>query len=244
MGSGSRRRPACRRAAPSRAHRCLHGGESSRREGNRHRSRWHRLWSGRHSLGRGSAPRGLLRLRTRGPLRIRSAAGGAAAIHEPWRTAISYLTKHYGQDLNSLDIPLVRSIDARKLQVVQQMIDRQIHSPRTSSCGRLFDAVAALAGVRAVVNYEAQAAIEFEMAAHESADQGVYPFDLIPDGTNWIIGTLPMFQWLLRDIRHQEPVGDISRRFHAGLAATLVELAENVRAQNKLGRVCLSGGCF
>jgi len=170
--------------------------------------------------------------------------GGAAAIHEPWRTAISYLTKHYGQDLHSLDIPLVRSIDARKLQVVQQMIDRQIHSPRTSSCGRLFDAVAALAGVRAVVNYEAQAAIEFEMAAHDSADQGVYPFDLIPDGTNWIIGTLPMFQWLLRDIRHQEPVGDISRRFHAGLAATFIELAENIRQETKLNRVCLSGGCF
>ena len=171
--------------------------------------------------------------------------GGAAAIHEPWRTAVSYLTKHYGKDLSNLDLPLIRAIDARKLQVVQQMIDRQIHSPRTSSCGRLFDAVAALAGVRSVVNYEAQAAIEFEMAAHESTDQGVYPFDLLPDGNNhWIIGTLPLFQWLLRDIRHQEPVGDISRRFHAGLAATFVELAEKIREQSKLNRVCLSGGCF
>jgi len=170
--------------------------------------------------------------------------GGAAAIHEPWRTAVSYLTKHYGQDLSNLDLPLVRSIDARKLQVVQQMIDRQIHSPRTSSCGRLFDAVAAVAGVRSVVNYEAQAAIEFEMAAHDSTDQGVYPFDLLPEGTNWIVGTLPLFQWLLRDVRHQQPVGDISRRFHAGLAATFVELAEKIREQSKLNRICLSGGCF
>jgi hydrogenase maturation protein HypF len=170
--------------------------------------------------------------------------GGAAAIHEPWRTAVSYLTKHYGKDLAGLDVPLLRGIDARKLNVVQQMIDRQIHSPRTSSCGRLFDAVAALAGVRSVVNYEAQAAIEFEMAAHGSSDQGAYPFDLIPDGTHWLIGTLPLFQWLLRDIRHQEPVRDISRRFHMGLATALVELAENIREESELNRVCLSGGCF
>jgi hydrogenase maturation protein HypF len=170
--------------------------------------------------------------------------GGAAAIHEPWRTAISYLTKHYGKDLGGLDVPLLRTIEARKLSVVQQMIDRQIHSPRTSSCGRLFDAVAALAGVRSVVNYEAQAAIEFEMTGHDSTDTGAYPFNLISHGTHWLIGTLPLFEYLLRDIRRQQPVADISRRFHAGLASTFVELAENIREQSKLNRVCLSGGCF
>jgi len=170
--------------------------------------------------------------------------GGAAAIHEPWRTAVSYLTRHYGRELAGIDVPFLRAIDARKLQVVQQMIDRQIHSPRTSSCGRLFDAVAALAGVRSVVNYEAQAAIEFEMAAHDSTDSGAYPFDLIPNGTHWQIGTMPLFQWLLRDIRNGDAVGDISRRFHAGLTATFVELADNLREESKLNRVCLSGGCF
>jgi len=141
-------------------------------------------------------------------------------------------------------MPFLCSIDARKRQVVQQMIERQIHSPRTSSCGRLFDAVAALVGVRSIVNYEAQAAIEFEMAAHASADEGVYPFDLIPLDAHWQIGTLPLFEALLRDIRHQEPLVDISRRFHAGLVATFVELAEKIREQSKLNRVCLSGGCF
>jgi len=170
--------------------------------------------------------------------------GGAAAIHEPWRVAVSYLTKHYGKELTKLDLPFLQAIPARRLQVVQQMIDREIHSPRTSSCGRLFDAVAALAGVRSTVNYEAQAAIEFEMTARDSTDDGVYPFDLIPDGPHWQIGTRSLFLCLLRDIHGQESVANISRRFHNGLAALFVELAVKIREQSKLNRVCLSGGCF
>lgn len=170
--------------------------------------------------------------------------GGAAAIHEPWRTAVSYLSKHHGLELNGLNLPFLQSIDPRRLQIVQQMIDREIHAPRTSSCGRLFDAVAAVAGVRSVVNYEAQAAIELEMAAHDSTDEGAYPFDLAPDGANWQIGTRSLFEWLLRDIQRGERVEDISRRFHIGLANVFVELAENLRERSKLNRVCLSGGCF
>ena len=170
--------------------------------------------------------------------------GGAAAIHEPWRVALSYLVKHYVKDLNNLDLPFLRGIDARRRQVIQQMIDRQIHSPKTSSCGRLFDSVAALTGIRSTVNYEAQAAIELEMAAHDSTDEGAYPFELISDGNRWQIGTLPLFQAVLNDLRQQTAVADISRRFHNGLAAIFVELAEKIREQTQLNRICLSGGCF
>jgi hydrogenase maturation protein HypF len=170
--------------------------------------------------------------------------GGAAAIHEPWRVALSYLVKHYVKDLNSIDLPFLRGIDERKRNVIQQMIDRQVNSPRTSSCGRLFDAVAALVGIRSTVNYEAQAAIELEMAAHDSTDDGVYPFELTLDNSHWQIGTFPLLQAILADLRRQHPTADISRRFHRGLAAVFVELAEKIREQNQLSRVCLSGGCF
>jgi hydrogenase maturation protein HypF len=170
--------------------------------------------------------------------------GGAAAIHEPWRVALSYLVKHYVKDLGSLDLPFLQRIDERRRNVIQQMIDRQVHSPRSSSCGRLFDAVAALVGIRSTGNYEAQAAIELEMAAYDSTDSGAYPFDLIPDGSFWQIGTLSLFQSMLRDLRRQVPVPDISRRFHTGLAALFVGLAEKIREQSSLNRVCLSGGCF
>jgi hydrogenase maturation protein HypF len=170
--------------------------------------------------------------------------GGAAAIHEPWRTAVSYLSKHYGKDIGNLDLPFLKAIDARRLSVVQQMIDREIHSPRTSSCGRLFDAVAALIGLRSIVNYEAQAAIELEMAAHDSNDLLTYPFDLTVDGPHWQIGTKPLFRALLRDLQHNEPIAAMSRRFHNGLAQVLVSLAERIRDKTRLDRVCLSGGCF
>ncbi|HWH61300.1 MAG TPA: carbamoyltransferase HypF [Terriglobales bacterium] len=90
--------------------------------------------------------------------------GGAAAIHEPWRMAVSYLAQHFGNDFKNLKLPFLREVGDAKLELVLRMIERRINSPLTSSCGRLFDAVAAIAGIRNEVSYEAQAAIELEMA--------------------------------------------------------------------------------
>ena len=170
--------------------------------------------------------------------------GGAAAIHEPWRMAVSYLSKHYGKDLEKLELPFLVEMDSRKLAVVLQMMEREINSPRTSSCGRLFDAVAATVGLRGTVNFEAQAAIELEMAARDSTSEAAYPMDLDWQGATWQIGTKPLFDWLLRDIRKQVSVADMSRKFHNGLALVLLDVAERIREKTGLNRVCLSGGCF
>jgi hydrogenase maturation protein HypF len=93
--------------------------------------------------------------------------GGAAAIREPWRMAVSYLAHHFGRDflkleLLKLDIPFVRQLDRPKVELLLRMIEQNVNSPLTSSCGRLFDAVEALVGVRQQINYEAQAAIELD----------------------------------------------------------------------------------
>ncbi|HEY2121100.1 MAG TPA: carbamoyltransferase HypF [Candidatus Acidoferrum sp.] len=170
--------------------------------------------------------------------------GGSAAIQEPWRMAVSHLVKNYGKDVQALDLPFLKEIDARKLQVVLQMMEREIHSPRTSSCGRLFDAVAALTGLRNSVTYEAQAAIELEMAAHDSTDEGAYPFSLVKEGSLWKIGTRSLFDWLIADLRKQVSVPDMSRRFHNGLALVMADIATKIREERNLNRVCLSGGCF
>ncbi len=170
--------------------------------------------------------------------------GGSATIHEPWRMAVSHLAKHYGPGLLSLDIPFIKQIDHRKLHLVLQMMQHEVHSPRTSSCGRLFDAVAALIGLRSSVSYEAQAAIELEMAAHDSTDEGAYPFNLIKEGPIWKIGTRALFDWLIADLSKQASIPDMSRRFHTGLALMLTDLAGKLREEHGLDRICLSGGCF
>jgi hydrogenase maturation protein HypF len=170
--------------------------------------------------------------------------GGAAAIHEPWRMAVSYLTKHFGADIERLELPFLKDVDARKLDVVRQMIGREVNSPRTSSCGRLFDAVAAMVGLRGTVNFEAQAAIELEMAARDAETEAAYPMDMTLTGATWQIGTKSLFDWLLRDIRKQASVEEMSRKFHNGLALVLLDVAERIRDKTALNRVCLSGGCF
>jgi len=176
--------------------------------------------------------------------------GGEAAIREPWRMAVSYLAHYFGREfLDSeflkLDIPLLRQLNRTKVDLLLRMMEQGLNSPLTSSCGRLFDAVAALVGIRQQVNYEAQAAIELEMAIVESEeDETGYPLDLTPEDDSWIIGTRPLFEALLGDLGRNLPAGAISRRFHNGLVEGFVQLATLLRQRTALDRVCLSGGTF
>jgi hydrogenase maturation protein HypF len=175
--------------------------------------------------------------------------GGAAAIREPWRMAVSYLAHHFGREFlgmefMKLDAPFVRQLHRPKVELLLRMVEQGVNSPLTSSCGRLFDAVAALAGIRQQVNYEAQAAIELEMAVGSSEEGSGYQLKLVPEDDHWIISTRPLFEALLDDLGRSLSVGTISRRFHNGLVEGFVELAELVREQTALHRVCLSGGTF
>jgi hydrogenase maturation protein HypF len=170
--------------------------------------------------------------------------GSSSAIREPWRMAVSYLAHYFGDEFLKLDIPFVHTLDRKKTELLLKMMHRRVNSPLTSSCGRLFDAVAALIGIRQEVNYEAQAAIELEMALEASEENDTYPFGLLPAGKTWIIGARPAFEAVLDDLRAGVPVGTISRRFHNGLVDVFAQVAGLVRDKTKLDRVCLSGGTF
>jgi len=170
--------------------------------------------------------------------------GGAAAIREPWRMALSYLMQNFGPEILTRDMSFVRALDRGKADTIVRMIDRGLNSPLTSSCGRLFDAVAALIGLRDRVNYEAQAAIELEMVARNSNDRGAYPFDLRQVNGCWEVGTGVLLEAILEDLSRDTAVEIISRRFHNGLAAVLTQLACLLRDSAQLNRVCLSGGVF
>jgi len=174
--------------------------------------------------------------------------GGAAAIREPWRMAVSYLAHHFGREFLKLDIPFVRQLNRPKVDLLLRMMEQGVNSPLTSSCGRLFDAVAALIGIRQEVNYEAQAAIELEMAIASSDEDTAYPMklvpELVPEDDHWIVSTRPLFEALLDDLGRNLPVAAISRRFHNGLVEGFVELATLLRKKTARNRVCLSGGTF
>jgi hydrogenase maturation protein HypF len=124
------------------------------------------------------------------------------------------------------------------------MLERGVNSPLTSSCGRLFDAVSALAGIRQRVNYEAQAAIELEAAIAGDAEGSGYPFELRADGSGWIIGTRPLFAALMDDLKCGVPAGIVSRRFHQGFVDVLARVAKLIRDKTGVQNVCLSGGSF
>ncbi len=178
----------------------------------------------------------------RAHLRYVPLAGGDAAVREPWRLGLSYLLDTFGATAESFDLPLWREIPAKKINAVRSMIARGINTVETSACGRLFDAVASIAGLRHEVNFEAQAAIELETIAQAGVDDR-YPFE-ISDTEPWQIDMRPAIQGIVRDVQAGQPSGFIAAAFHNTVAAVVVDVCRRLRAAERLNRVCLSGGTF
>ncbi|MGD0298994.1 MAG: carbamoyltransferase HypF [Bryobacteraceae bacterium] len=169
-------------------------------------------------------------------------AGGDAAVREPWRLGLSYLMDTFGARAESLDLPVWKHVPAKKVATVRAMIERGINTVETSACGRLFDAVASISGLRHEVNFEAQAAIELEMSAAAGVEEQ-YPFE-ISDGEAWQIDMRPAIKSIVRDVLAARPVGFIAAVFHNTVAAIVVEVCRRLRSEEGLDRVCLSGGTF
>jgi hydrogenase maturation protein HypF len=168
--------------------------------------------------------------------------GSAAAIREPWRMAVSYLDDAYGEGFGSLDLPVLRKAGVDQVNVIRKMIAKRINSPLTSSLGRLFDGVAAIAGLRSRVSYEGQAAMELEMAARSDA-VALYEYAVDGDGP-WRVPPAPIVRGVVADVRNECPVSMISVKFHNTVIALLADLCERVRRVHGLTRVVLSGGVF
>jgi hydrogenase maturation protein HypF len=170
--------------------------------------------------------------------------GGSAAVVEPRRMAISYLFHYFGRDFWQMEAPFVRGLDRRRTEALLGVIEHGLNCPLTSSAGRLFDAVAALVGVREQVNYEAQAAIELEAAMSATSRGDGYRFQIREEGGGWIIDARPVFLALVRDIRKGVSIDVMSYRFHMGFVDALARTADLVRTRSSLDRICLSGGSF
>jgi hydrogenase maturation protein HypF len=170
--------------------------------------------------------------------------GGAAAIREPWRMAVSHLWAAFGSDMLKLPVPFLRQIPQTRVRAVLKMMERQVNSPLTSSCGRLFDAVAALINLRLEVNYEAQAAVELEMCRDAATAGQPYPFGLSETGGLLQIEVKQLFRAIVEDLLRGATAGAVSRRFHDGLIEALAGIARILRKRTSLNTVCLSGGTF
>jgi hydrogenase maturation protein HypF len=169
--------------------------------------------------------------------------GGEQAVRQPWRMAAVYLARTYGGAFLDLDIPFVRRLDRSKWHALDQMMQRNINSPPASSLGRLFDAVAALLGVRDEVVYEGQAAIEMEMLAEGETAGSAYPF-AVNQGKPAMLDVAPMLRAIVDEIAHGVGMPRIAARFHSSIAEMLAQVCIEARERTGLNVVALSGGVF
>lgn len=165
--------------------------------------------------------------------------GATQAIREPWRMALAHL-RAAGEPLDLLR----HRIDSDPFEVVNQLLDRESNAPRTTSMGRLFDAVASLLSLRDRVCHEGQAAAELEALAESSSEEKDYPFDLVKKGETWIVSPRPLIHSLVKTWREGIAPKNAARRFHNTVARMIVETCVRLREETSLGRVALSGGVF
>ncbi|MCP4575725.1 MAG: carbamoyltransferase HypF [Deltaproteobacteria bacterium] len=169
--------------------------------------------------------------------------GGDAAAKSPWRMGLVYLYHAYGEALFDLAIPFVQELDRETASIILQMVQRGVNSPLTSSCGRLFDAVSAIVGIRKEIAYEGQAAIELEMC-RDPDEEGDYPFDIDTRAGEWIMETTPIIRGVVTDLIGGKAPDVISGRFHNTLIKMFHEICTIIRTERGIEQVVLSGGVF
>ena len=175
------------------------------------------IWGGEFFLVQGSNFERVAHLR---PFRL---PGGEKAIREGWRAAAGLLYETFGAE--AVENPVIR-----------RMLERRVNSPLTTSVGRLFDAVACMAGVARVNRFEGQAAMQLERAIGSNATRDCYPLSERDGVADWA----PLIEAVGADVRSGEAVDLISAKFHNALVGWIV----NVARRTGVGQVALSGGVF
>jgi hydrogenase maturation protein HypF len=177
-------------------------------------------------------------------LRYVGMPGGDQAIREPWRMAVAHL-----RDAGAVLPGLTARISPVRMRTITRMLEQRLNAPPTSSAGRLFDAVASLAGVRDRVTYEGQAAIELEWLATGVPPDGAYPFEVGRpreaggDGP-LVIDTRPLIGAVAEEARRGTEAARIARRFHTTLVELIAAICGRIQQETGLGDVTLSGGVF
>lgn len=191
------------------------------------------VWGGEFLVG------GLRSVRRAAHLRPVALPGGDKAAREPWRMAVSHLF-----DAGSSIAAIEARVGKFPARTITRMIERGLNAPPTSSVGRLFDAIAAIAGVRDSTTFEGQAAMQLEWLAGQVGPDSGYPHELQQAADGLVIDTRPMIAAAWQDAGRCLSLGTIARRFHVGLADMVLNVCRRVRDETGIDAIVLSGGVF
>lgn len=181
--------------------------------------------------------------------------GGDQAVREPWRmaTALLFQAGLLSRDIRNNLPSELSSVPVEKIELLVQMLSKHIHSPLTSSCGRLFDAVAAMLGICHEASFEGQGAMLLEQAAQLHLNRGSSAF--APDEEKYrptvdvhdglrVLNSLPLAQWIRGDLQQGVSLEQIAYSFHRWLIRGITLLVERVQRQYMVNTTVLSGGCM
>jgi len=170
--------------------------------------------------------------------------GGEVAIKKPYRMALGYLFTLLGKNFCLEGLPL-DEVDPTEREVIKQQLKRDINAPLTSSAGRLFDAVAALTGVRQVIDYDAQAAIELEMiVGNDVRDTSTYAFSIDQLEEKRVVRLGELLEAIVFDVKNGIPAAIISLKFHQTVANFIASMCKHIAESRGIHQVALSGGVF
>ncbi|WP_017315138.1 carbamoyltransferase HypF [Mastigocladopsis repens] len=178
--------------------------------------------------------------------------GGKQAMREPWRNTYAQLISAFSWDKlkqKYRNLEILDFLEQKPLQLLNQLVEKRINCPLSSSVGRLFDAVAATIGIcREECGYEGQAAIEMEALANttllNNKEKVNYHFNFGVSDSIYHIDSGSMWQALLDDLQQSTPQALIAAKFHTSLAHAIVEMVDNLRKENDIQQVVLTGGVF
>jgi hydrogenase maturation protein HypF len=164
--------------------------------------------------------------------------GGEIAIMQPWRAALGYLFRSCS---TMPDLPFMQG---RSIEPVLELLQKQVRVVETSSCGRLFDAVAALCGMRGEISYEGEAAVELMYAAGGRTGEKPFQYALQQKQGRWMLLVTPIIRDVSRAVLEGMSAGEISRRFHRTLLDCFQEIIAKAAIASGISTVVLSGGVF
>ncbi|MEL4898287.1 carbamoyltransferase HypF [Crocosphaera sp. Alani8] len=164
--------------------------------------------------------------------------GDGAAIH-PRRIAISILSEVLEEQYWS-QLPFLKTMKKHELNLVKQMLSRNLNTPSTSSVGRLFDAVAAMMGICENISFEAQGAIALEYTINNFKTEENYPYQIVGLTYPLIIDWQLIIEGIINDILQKVCHEKISAKFHNTLVEIVIDIAKRIQQEH----ILLTGGCF